>query len=195
MILKFGENFHRKFCEFPGFLKFTVSEEPAAVRRVHFRYKRRTLVFSFLLDQPKLVAASNSINWFTKNIKERIMLIPFYLIFLFLILVPSSGKTTSKIKSIGSLPSKYLSKQSNSEQLFVNDAKRSIQSPHNPIVSAQDVTASSQASMRTVNLVNLLFYGTLGSVMPYLPLFYRILGVSGNYFCDAVCHHSFRQSL
>jgi hypothetical protein len=37
---------------------------------------------------------------------------------------------------------------------------------------------SVQVSMKTINLLNLFFYGTLGSVMPYLPLLYRKLGVS-----------------
>jgi hypothetical protein len=34
-------------------------------------------------------------------------------------------------------------------------------------------------SLATINLLNLLFYGTLGTVLPYLPIFYRHLGVSG----------------
>jgi hypothetical protein len=35
------------------------------------------------------------------------------------------------------------------------------------------------SSISSINILMLLFYGTLGSVMPYLPVFYRNLGVSG----------------
>jgi hypothetical protein len=37
-------------------------------------------------------------------------------------------------------------------------------------------------SMLRVNTLMLLFYATLGSAMPYLPLYYKSLGVSGT-FC------------
>lgn len=34
------------------------------------------------------------------------------------------------------------------------------------------------SSLQTINILMLLFYGTLGAVMPYLPIYYRFLGVS-----------------
>ncbi len=35
-----------------------------------------------------------------------------------------------------------------------------------------------QPSMFAINLLNFLFYGTMGTVMPFLPTFYKHLGVS-----------------
>lgn len=36
-----------------------------------------------------------------------------------------------------------------------------------------------QPSMLKINTLMLLFYSTLGAVMPYIPLYYRKLGVTG----------------
>ncbi len=38
------------------------------------------------------------------------------------------------------------------------------------------------SSLDSINLLMLLFYGTLGSAMPFLPIFYKQLGVSGMSF-------------
>jgi hypothetical protein len=53
--------------------------------------------------------------------------------------------------------------------------------------SAEEVQAAAQKkvqALRTVKLLFLLFYGSLGSVMPYLPVYYHSLGLSGK----PVCH-------
>jgi hypothetical protein len=41
------------------------------------------------------------------------------------------------------------------------------------------ISVPKPSSLLTVNILMLLFYATLGSVMPYIPLFYRYLRVSG----------------
>ncbi len=36
-------------------------------------------------------------------------------------------------------------------------------------------------SLKSINVLMLLFYGTLGSVMPYLPIFYKHIGANGEF--------------
>lgn len=40
--------------------------------------------------------------------------------------------------------------------------------------------------MFKVNALMVLFYASLGAVMPYIPLYYRKLGVSGTLECDVL---------
>jgi hypothetical protein len=51
--------------------------------------------------------------------------------------------------------------------------------PKNVIAKSEAPPVISQQSMLAVNTLNLLFYCSLGSVMPFLPVFYKFLGVSG----------------
>ncbi len=39
----------------------------------------------------------------------------------------------------------------------------------------------SSTSLKSINVLMLLFYGTLGSVMPYLPIFYKHIGANGEF--------------
>jgi hypothetical protein len=41
-------------------------------------------------------------------------------------------------------------------------------------------------SMRLTNTLNFMFYATLGSVLPYMPLYYRKIGLSGR-ICQFLC--------
>ena len=40
-------------------------------------------------------------------------------------------------------------------------------------------TCPRPSSLMSINVLMLLFYGTLGSIMPYLPIFYRRIGATG----------------
>lgn len=40
-------------------------------------------------------------------------------------------------------------------------------------------TCPRPSSLMSINVLMLLFYGTLGSIMPYLPIFYRKIGATG----------------
>jgi hypothetical protein len=50
--------------------------------------------------------------------------------------------------------------------------------------ATQEVTPKEQklpSSIKSINILMLLFYGTLGSVMPYLPIFYKYIGANGEF--------------
>lgn len=43
------------------------------------------------------------------------------------------------------------------------------------------------SSLTSINFLMVLFYATLGAVMPYLPVFYKSLGVSSKFACIFSC--------
>lgn len=49
----------------------------------------------------------------------------------------------------------------------------------------QEVVGGKKTSMIRINILTVLFYSTLGAVMPYLPVYYRHIGVSGEYSSQA----------
>lgn len=61
-----------------------------------------------------------------------------------------------------------------------------VSQPSNTRTFAQsDLQAADQkeppSSLTSINFLMVLFYGTLGAVMPFLPVFYKSLGVSSTY--------------
>jgi hypothetical protein len=47
-------------------------------------------------------------------------------------------------------------------------------------------TGNRLRSMTSTNTLNFMFYATLGSVLPYMPLYYRKIGLSG-IICTFLC--------
>eukprot|EP00981_Chlorochromonas_danica_P006279 scaffold1348_cov184-Ochromonas_danica.AAC.6 len=119
----------------------------------------------------------------------------YYLMLLLAVVILSSSSTTattSTTSSSSSSPSstvkKSLLRSSSSSSSLPLIKSRTIQQVKRQSLQEVIIAGSSssngavegkpQSSLVTINCLMFLFYATLGSVMPYIPIFYRYLGVS-----------------
>lgn len=97
--------------------------------------------------------------------------------------LPSThSKSFQRIKSKRNVfTSKNQIKRKEMEDARIIAARSVLEGKTKQTVETSIASSTKQPSMLTINLLNFLFYGTMGTVMPFLPTFYKHLGVSGKF--------------
>lgn len=69
--------------------------------------------------------------------------------------------------------------QAVANNLIQSSIRRSLKNQEATSTPDEITESKRPSSLFSINVLMLLFYGTLGSVMPYLPIFYKFIGANG----------------